>query len=537
MKRILTYSYDLLLMKIINVYWKNQLLPIFAASLAITQCHLAPKDDRSNELIGQRPNILFYITDDQSWLHTSINGEKLVQTPGFDRVANGGILFKNAFAPAPSCAPCRASILTGRYPWQLEEGVQLFGGIPRKYTLFTHLLEESGYALGLTYKNYWPGNMIDEKYHSSPLGKAYNITPEEKYPHGIADCDYAGSFEQFLEERDPGKPFFFWVGVSEPHRVYKKGIGLESGMNADAVNIPSFFPDVQEIRSDMLDYFYEINHQDKHLVRMLNMLEATGELDNTIIVVTSDNGMPFPRAKSNLYEYGTRVPLAVRWGNKIKAGRVVDDVTNLLYFAPTFLELAGLPVPEGITGRSLTALLASKKGGVVQPDKDFTVTSMERHALARKGGLGYPMRALRTQDWLLIRNFKPDRWPAGDPPPFRPIFYTEYGDVDEGPTKRYIVDNQEDPYVAKYYELAFHKRPEYELFSISDDPENLVNLANENTYHNVFEEMKEHLNTFLLEAKDPRILGNSTFDEMPFYWLWADPEPLPVTKETHPTLF
>lgn len=512
-------------------------LPVIATSLALAQCQIAPDKERTHELMGQQPNILFFITDDQSWPHTSISGEKLVHTPGFDRVASEGILFTNAFVPAPSCAPCRASILTGRYPWQLEEGAQLFGGIPRKYTLFTHLLEESGYTLGLTYKGYWPGNMIDEKYHSSPLGKAYNIPPEEEYPHGIADCDYAASFDKFLREKDPEKPFFFWVGVSEPHRIYKKGIGLESGMNADAVTVPSFFPDVQEIRSDMLDYFYEINHQDKHLVRMLNMLEAIGELDNTIIVVTSDNGMPFPRAKSNLYEYGTRVPLAVRWGNKIKAERVVDDVTNLLYFAPTFLELAGLPVPEGITGRSLTTLLASKKGGVVQPDKDFTVTSMERHALARKGGLGYPMRALRTQDWLLIRNFKPDRWPAGDPPPFRPIFYTEYGDVDEGPTKRYMVDNKEDPYITPFYELAFHKRPEYELYFIPDDPENMVNLANERRYHKVFEELKEQLNTFLLEAEDPRILGTSTFDEMPFYWLWADPEPLPVTKETHPTLF
>lgn len=512
-------------------------LPIIAVSLAFARCQVSYEKDLSDELKGRRPNILFYITDDQSWLHTSVSGESLVHTPGFDRVAKEGILFTNAFVPAPSCAPSRASILTGRYPWQIDEGANLFGGIPRDYTLFTHLLQDAGYSLGMTYKNYWPGNMIDEKYHSSPLGKAYNIPPEEKYPDGIADCDYAASFGQFLEERDTNSPFFFWVGVSEPHREYKSGIGLESGMSEQAVTVPSFLPDVQEVRSDMLDYFYEINYQDKYLVRMLKMLEKSGDLDNTIIIVTSDNGMPFPRAKSNLYEYGTRVPLAVRWGNKIQAGRVVDDVTNLLYFAPTLLELAGVPVPQGMSGRSLTTTLASKKEGVVQPELDFTFTAMERHSFSRRGGLGYPMRALRTQEWLLIRNFEPERWPAGDPPPFRPIFYSEYGDVDESPTKRYIIDNKNESQFGTFYELAFNKRPEYELYYIPDDPENLINLAYSITYEEVFKTLEKQLNSFLLETKDPRIDGTATFDEMPFYWLWAEPKPIPVDRETHPSLF
>jgi N-sulfoglucosamine sulfohydrolase len=512
-------------------------IPLMAASMAFAQCQVSSEKEQADKLKSQRPNILFYITDDQSWLHTSIAGEELVHTPGFDRVAKEGVLFTHAFVPAPSCAPCRASILTGRYPWQIEEGANLFGGIPKEYTLFTHLLQDAGYYLGLTYKDYWPGNMVDEKYHSSPLGKAYNFPPQEKYPEGIADCDYTASFRKFFQERDPAVPFFFWVGIGEPHRVYKKGIGIQSGMDEQDVTVPSFFPDVQEVRSDMLDYFYEINHQDQHLVSILDMLEKSGELDNTIIIVTSDNGMPFPRAKANLYEHGTRVPLAVRWGNKIQAGRVVDDVTNLLHFAPTLLELAGIPVPEDMSGRSLTTLLSSKKEGVVEPERNFTVTGMERHSFSRRGGLGYPMRALRTQEWLLIRNFEPDRWPAGDPPPFNPIFYSEYGDVDESPTKKYIVDNKEDIRVRTFYELAFHKRPEYELYFIPDDPENLVNLAYTKRYEEVFNTHKEQLNAFLLETKDPRIFGTSTFDNMPFYWLWAEPKPIPVDQKTHPSLF
>lgn len=482
----------------------------------------------------QRPNILFYITDDQSWLHTSISGDNIASTPGFDRVAREGVYFANAFTPSPSCAPCRASILTGRYPWQLEDGALLFGGIPVKYPLFTHLLENAGYESAMCYKGYWPGNMIDTIYHTHPLGKAYNVNPSEPYPGFIAACDYSASFEKFMNERDTSRPFFFWMGVSEPHRGYSPGIGRESGLSADSVSVPGFLPDVPEIRDDLLDYYFEINHQDKHLVKILDLLEQRDELDNTLIIVTSDNGMPFPGAKANLYEYGTHIPLAIRWGDVITKGRVEKNIVNLAGLATTVLNSAGIKVPEEMTAESLLPYLITD----INQDKkneNFTVTAIERHSWSRKGGLTYPSRALRTPEWLLIHNFKPDRYPAGDPPPFKPVFYDSYGDVDDGPAKRYLLDNNRSDFIHDFFARSFGKRPEFELFHIPSDPSNMNNVAGKEDYEKVLSDMKKELFKFLKDTGDPILYGDDPWSGMPFYLL--NDKAIAISMDTHPDLF
>ncbi len=483
----------------------------------------------------QKPNILLYVTDDQSWLYTSLSGKGLLSTPGFARVASEGILFNNAYCPAPSSAPCRASILTGRYPWQLEEGTLLYGGIPRKFPLFTHLLEQAGYESAMCNKGYAPGNTTDSAYHTAPLGKAFHVEPEVPYALGIADCDYAASFEQFLIARDTGRPFFFWMGVSEPHRDFARGIGKSSGMEPGAVKVPLFLPDSPEIRSDLMDYFYEINHQDKHLVRILELLESRGELDNTLVIVTSDNGMPFPRAKANLYEYGTHVPLAIRWGNLIRKGRFVNDLINLADIGPTLLGITGIPIPPEMSAKNLCGILYDPGSGLIDNSNDFTVTAFERHTWCRKGGVGYPMRALRTGEWLLIHNLEPDRWPVGDPPPFVPLVYPDYGDVDESPAKRYIIDNQHRREVRDYFQLTFSKRPPYELYHVASDPGNLHNLANNPETARTLNRLKSQLDRFLEKTADPRLKGKAHWDEMPYYIL--DDRPKAIDRITYPQLY
>ena len=186
-----------------------------------------------------------------------------------------------------------------------------------------------------------------------------------------------------------------------------------------------------EVREDIADYLFEIQRFDRDVGAILAAIEKAGELENTLVVVTSDNGMPFPRAKTNLYDSGTRMPLAISWPAAVPGGRVVDDFVSHTDFAPTFLAAAGLAIPESMSGRSLLPLLQSKKAGIVEKERDRVFTGRERHTQMRAGGVGYPMRAIRTRDFLYIRNYETDRWPSGDPPNF--------GDIDNGPSKEFVV--------------------------------------------------------------------------------------------------
>lgn len=466
----------------------------------------------------ERPNILFLISDDQSWLHTSIAGDAVVKTPGFDHIAEQGILFNNAFCSAPSCTPSRGSILTGQEMWRLEEGGLLFGGLPDKFPLFTKELEKAGYKIGYTGKTYWPANLESTGYWREPLGKNYSNF-EEVAPEGIPGTDYSKNFIEFLQENKEAKPFFFWVGFYEPHRRYKQGIGKESGLDPDSVEVPKFLPDNSIVREDILDYYYEIQWFDKHLQRMLKILEKTGQLENTIIVVTSDNGMPFPHAKANLYEYGTHIPLAICWSKNIKSGRKVDDLVSLSDLAPTFLEIAGIKPLLGMTGISLMNIFQSKKSGQIDPKRNKVVTAIERHTWSRPGGKAYPMRAIRTHEWLYIYNFEPDRWPAGNPPPFKPIFFNHYGDIDDSPTFKYMFNNQKkNPDVAHTMDLAVAKRPHEELYNIIIDPDCINNLAQHSSYQKIRNELQIRLFDYLKKTEDPRMSNKAPWDDYPFYF-------------------
>ncbi|KPL11910.1 heparan N-sulfatase [candidate division BRC1 bacterium SM23_51] len=467
-------------------------------------------------LQGRRPNILLAISDDQSWAHTGAAGCKTVNTPAFDRVAREGVLFANAFAAAPQCSPNRASLLTGRHIWQNEEAGTHASNFPRKFPVYTDLLEASGYVLGYTGKPWGPGNWEITGWPRNPAGPEFNkINMKEKIPQGIRKTDYAANFKAFLDSQPKDKPFCFWYGCKEPHREYEQGVGLRAGKKIEDVVVPPFLPDTPEIRSDILDYCFEIDWFDRHLVRMLRMLEEAGELDNTIVVVTSDNGMPFPRAKANLYEYGTHMPLAIRWPARVKAGRVIEDLTSFVDFAPTFLEAAGLTPPPTMTGRSFLDILASGKSGRVDPTRDKVFTGRERHTHARPDNLGYPARAIRTHDYLYILNLKPDRWPAGDPEGFF--------DIDGSPSKTYMLENRTSAEGKRLFALAVAKRPAEELYDIKADPGCVNNLAALAKYAAIQKKLRAELEQALTEQKDPRVLGyGDVFDSYPRYSAMRD---------------
>lgn len=445
-----------------------------------------------------RPNLLFAIADDQSWLHTSIAGDPVVKTPNFDRVARMGVHFTQAISCSPGCAPSRAAILTGRHPWQLEQAGTHASDFPRKLTVYPDLLSNAGYHVGLTGKGAGPAEFKANGWPHNPAGPSFDARKVEA-PQGISNNDYAANFDDFLAARPTGKPFAFWFGCHEPHRAYLNGLGRKQGKRLEDVVVPPFFPDTPEVRSDVLDYYAEIEHFDRHLGRMLDRLERAGELENTLVVVTSDNGMPFPRAKATMYEYGIHLPLAVSCPRLFRGGRKIDDMVSFADYAPTFLEAAGLPVPSNMTGRSLMSVLTSNRSGRVDPKRTHSLSGRERHSHARYDNLGYPARAIRTNEYLYIRNFAPDRWPAGDPP--------EYHDIDAAPTKTLLQELSRTNPNDRFARLTFDKLPADQLFNIQKDPACLVNLAEQPQHAATRNRLRSELEASLRAQGDPRIVG------------------------------
>ncbi|MDZ7691126.1 MAG: sulfatase [Balneolaceae bacterium] len=471
-----------------------------------------------------RPNILFVLSDDQSWPHAGAYGANELSTPAFDKVAEEGVLFTSAFAAAPQCSPNRAAILTGRNIGQLEEAGTHASNFPRKFQVFPELLEQAGYQVGYTGKGWGPGNWRYNNRQRNPAGIEQNRIDQTKETSlSVSQLDYAANFAAFFENRDQSKPFFFWLGTYEPHRSYKKGSGIASGKNPENVDVPSFLPDTPEIRSDILDYFVEIEWFDQHLHRTLQLLEEHGELENTLVVVTSDNGMPFPRAKANLYEYGTHIPLAISWPRQIKSGGTVDALASSIDFFPTFLEAAGVEIPDQVTGKSMLPILTDNKN---EETRDFVFTGRERHTHARPDNLGYPARAIRTQNFLYIRNLKADRWPAGNPKPenredlnsgdFK-SFGLGYADIDGSPTKTWMLEHRNHPKYKDLFNLAFGKRPAEELYDIQKDPGCLQNLAGEPEFESVREKLSTTLDSVLSAQNDPRAFGYEIFESYPRY--------------------
>ncbi len=353
----------------------------FRKSVTVTKLDQTVVIPASNPGNPDRPNILFFLADDWSWPHAGICGDKTVKTPHFDRVAREGVLFNHAFVSTPSCTPSRTSILTGQHHWRLKEGDSLGGSLREEFEVYSEMLQKAGYRIGRFGKGVWPSKHTFRERDS--FGERFR------------------SFDEFLEKRKPGQPICFLYGGRDPHRPYDFGVGAKNGIAPDKIEVPACLPDSKAVRSDLADYYWHVQRFDRRVGVVLAKLETIGELENTLVVVSGDNGMPFPRAKATLYDLGTRVPLAIRWGRKVKGGRRVDDFVTLCDLAPTFLEAAGLKPGKAMTGSSLLPLLLSGKSGQVELARTHVLTGLEKHVYS------YPSRACRTKDFLYIRNYYP----------------------------------------------------------------------------------------------------------------------------------
>lgn len=457
----------------------------------------------------RRPNILLAIADDWGYPHASCYGDPVVKTPTFDRLAREGVLFRNAFVSSPSCTPSRGALLSGQHFWRLREGADLWVTLPADIPVYTDLLEQAGYFIGHTRKGWGPGRLGDRT--RNPAGPQFK------------------DFKTFLDERPKGRPFCFWFGSLDPHRPYDLGSGRESGIDPAKIKLPAALPDAAEVRSDVADYYFEVQRFDREVGDLVRQLEAIGELENTLVVMTGDHGMPFPRGKANLYDLGTHVPLAMRWGGKVaRPGRTADEFVSLADLAPTFLEAAGLAVPKTMTARGLSDVLTEKVPDDASP-RDHVLFGRERHTQAQEAPQtgGYPMRGIRTAEYLYIRNFAPDRWPIGTPDYKRAYLARAWlGDTDNGPSKEYLWQHRDEPAIQPYYARAFAKRPAEELYDLRQDADQQHNVADDEPYAAVKEGLSARLMEELKSTADPRVVGGGEqFDRYPYYgavpeWPW-----------------
>ena len=442
---------------------------------------------------AEKPNILFAIADDMT--HASAYGFKFLKTPNFDRVAKEGILFNRAYTPSSKCAPSRSVIITGRNPWQLEQAANHQPYFPEKFKSVVEALKEHGYSTGFTGKGWGPGIAKGRELTGTDYSK---LKVKQTPANGINKIDYAGNFDLFLKDKAKDQPFFFWYGCKEPHRGYEFQSGVKNGKELGELDfLPSFWGKDEKVRHDILDYAVEVEYFDMHLGRILESIEAAGELENTLVIATSDNGMPFPRYKGHPYEHSTHMPLAIMWKNGIvKPGRKSNDFVSFIDYAPTFLEAAGLAQKKSglaaIQGQSLFDLFANRING-----RKTLLTGRERNDIGRPHDQGYPVRSLHNGKYVYMHNFEPDRWPCGNPE-------TSYRDTDGSPTKSATLNHKPG---TMEYDKPYGKRPLEELYDLDQDPECINNLAITAKHDKLKNQMKVALFEELKQQGDPRMHG------------------------------
>lgn len=457
--------------------------------------------------VAQPPNILFVIADDWG-AHASAYKTPWVKTPAFDRVAREGLLFHHAYTPNAKCAPSRSILLTGRHSWQLEEAGNHLSFFPAKFKCWPEVLKDNGWQVGLTGKGWGPGvaKSSDGK-DRQLIGKPFNRKTVRPPAKGIAANDYAANFAEFLDQTETTKPWCFWVGFQEPHRPYEPGIGeSQSGKKLSEIDrVPAYWPDDSVTRRDMLDYGAEVEYLDSHLTRILTELDQRGLAGNTLVIVTSDHGMPFPRCKGYAYHDSNHVPLAIRWPEGIaKPKRAIQDFVDFTDIAPTLLDIAGIDSETSgmapMTGRSWRSIFTSEKDGQVDSVRTFALVGRERNDVGRPGDVGYPIRGIVTERYLYLHNWEPSRWPAGNPE-------TGYLDTDGSPTKTSILERGRSKRSDVFWQLCFGLRPEEELYDLTQDPDCVRNLASLPDAHSILVSLREQMERKLIEQGDPRMRG------------------------------
>ena len=450
---------------------------LFVTALFIMSC--SSKNENKNPEV-ETPNIVFIIADDMAWDDSGAYGHPNIKTPNIDQLAKDGMRFDNAFLTASSCSPSRTSIITGLYPHNTD-AEQLHWPLPANKKTFVEELKASGYWTAQAGK--WHlGEAIKERFDLvMDVGThGFQLSPTGEKTKQIGDGSGCENWVPVLQQRPKGQPFFLWFAAVDPHRPYSEGI-LDNPHEQKDVILPPYFPDTEEVREDFVHYYNEITRLDNYVGKVIAELDHQGVADNTLILLISDNGRPFPRDKTTLYDGGIKTPWIVKWPKVVQAGSSCQNLVSSVDIAPTFLKLAGLEVSPTYEGVNFSALLT-------QPEK----TSREM-IYAEDHWHDYEdyARAIRTKKYKYIKNFYTD------------LPNTPSADAFVGGAFQSMLELKENTQLTEAQLACFiSPRPKEELYDIVEDPFELQNLAGDPKFENELIALRAEMKNIRKMTKD-----------------------------------
>lgn len=537
-------------------------IALFAAWIVVVFISVQPVRAETSDLDSPRYNIVFAFADDLG-RYASIYADPdrpspndLIRTPFIDALANDGVLFEHAFVSVPSCTPSRAAFLTGRHffrngshsqlhhPWHAEA---VSGVVPEDPWVELRgmglMLQDAGYHIGWSYKmhlsedrmggkkrNYISSGTAFNRF-SQRVHRAKNRTAEKEKLFN----EVRGNFNAFMNDRDDEQPFFYWFNPTNTHRDWVQGSGKDLwGINPDDLQgrLPKFLPDNEIIREDFADYLGEAMAFDAAVGVLVERLKAQGQWENTLFVVSGDHGAPgFPRGKCNLYDFGTQVPLVIRLPQRLRAEtgatlvQRIDIPVSLVDLAPTILDVVDVPATQPMDGETLLPAMTAVPADVPKRLRGWVLMGRENHVdEARPGGLPYPIRAIRNEQFLFIKNLAPERWPVAKPPLSASLVESSKQkgnrrrmDLDFGPTREFFAINEGSQDIRQAWDLGFAKRPAEELYDVRSDPDQMHNLIDRDSYQAIAQRLRSQLMRELVGGGDPRVTGDATaFDRPPY---------------------
>ena len=409
---------------------------------------------------ADQPNIVLIIADDMNWNDCGAYGNANIRTPNIDQLARDGMRFETAYLTASSCSPSRSSMITGLYPHNTD-AEQLHWPLPENRMLFTETLRKAGYWTAAAGK--WHlGKAVRDRFD---LIKEADIRGFQ-LPSGakgtekmIAAAKIASGCEDWidvLQSRPKNKPFFLWLAALDPHRDYKEGI-IRTPHQAKDTIVPPYLPDIAKTRHDLALYYDEISRLDEYVGKVVAELEKQKVAENTVVIFITDNGRPFPRDKTTMYDGGIRTPLIVKWPAKIKSRSVCKSLVSTIDFAPTFAELSGAEIPKVFEGKSFASLLTDPSKQI----REFAFAEDHWHDYEDHG------RAVCSKRFKYIRN---DYVDLPNTPP---------ADAGRSETFQEMLKLREQKKLTANQMACFNvPRAKEEFYDLENDPHELNNLAN-----------------------------------------------------------